>query len=674
MSAMHSLTMHSGACGRVQVPRLRALQRAPFLATLLATCRGPLLAAFLAGASLSLAQAQVPAPAQRVAATAELAQAEALIEALVQRGLLPRARADVLIREARARAGVSVESAVAAAATPKLAAASPAAASPREAAAEAEREAQRKALRDEVRAEVMNEVRDDILARADTLAKAAAVASAGAASAASAAPPATEAAAAATPPAPDPKVIRVPYVPQVVRDQIRTQIKEEVLAQARAEQWGAGPAAPAWVQRITVEGDLRVRHQADRYDGGNLSPNQFLLASLTGATRAADLAAGSAAGLATGNTQDNRERWRLRARLGFNARLNDITATGIRLATGSATDRVSTNQTMGQGGNRYSFLLDRAFIRVDATPWLAVSAGRIANPWFATDLQWSDNLNFEGLAASLRWPGTLAAGVEPFATVGYFPLREDGGVSPARALSGVQTGLQWDQPRTRLRLGLAAYHYSKLAGRVDTDYDATTGAGRSYGQYEYGAALRQRGNTLFLTNSNVEVAAGLTPDRFRWGLASRFTPVVLTLATELTHFAPFTLQLSAEAVRNTAFDRDEIKRRTGITLTDGSASGLAFKAVFGSAAVRQRGQWQGVLGYRRVGSDAVLDAFTDSDLRLGGTNVTGYSAALLLGLDRELSLGLRYLSGRSLDSMTVQPGQPTGFGVNSLQVDLNARF
>ncbi len=160
----------------------------------------------------------------------------------------------------------------------------------------------------------------------------------------------------------DPPVVRVPYVPQVVRDQIRNEIREEVLARAKAERWGVSGTTAEWTERISIEGDIRVRSQSDRAGSANPSPNDFLTASLGGTTRAPDFAAGSSTGLAIGSTQDDRDRMRVRARLGVNARVSDTITAGIRLATGNTTDRVSTNQTLGQNFNRYQFLIERAFV------------------------------------------------------------------------------------------------------------------------------------------------------------------------------------------------------------------------------------------------------------------------------------------------------------------------
>jgi Putative porin len=494
--------------------------------------------------------------------------------------------------------------------------------------------------------------------------------------AARATPPAEPAATAAAP-TPVTPVTRVPYIPQIVREQIRKELREEIVAQARAERWGVPNALPEWADRIQIDGDLRIRAQHDRYDDGNVSPLELVAASQAGlVTRVPDLAAVTSAGLPTANTQDDRNRSRLRARLGFTARVNDWVTTGLRLATGSATDRVSTNQTLGQNFNRYTFLVDRAFVRLAPTDWLSASAGRIANPWFSTDLVWNESLNFEGFAVSAQRPAAPAASWLPFATVGYFPVREGAPPRRGRGILGGQVGLQWEASElTRLRVGLAQYRFRYFEGQIDGDYSAVSGPGRSYGQYEYEAGLRQRGNTLFLTNSPLELQAGLQLDRARWGLASRFEPWALTVAAEWSHFAPVFIGLTGEVVRNEAYDREEIARRTqGLYLDDARVFGVGARLTVGAQQVRNLHDWQLTLAYKWLGSDAVPDAFVDSDIGLGGTNVRGLAIGLTYGLARDTQLAARWISGRTISSPTVRLLQGDRFGVDSVQVDLNVRY
>ena len=59
--------------------------------------------------------------------------------------------------------------------------------------------------------------------------------------------------------------VRVPYIPQTVRDQIRDEVKAEVMTQAKEENWAQPNTFPDWVSRITVEGDVRVRDESRLY-------------------------------------------------------------------------------------------------------------------------------------------------------------------------------------------------------------------------------------------------------------------------------------------------------------------------------------------------------------------------------------------------------------------------
>jgi len=465
--------------------------------------------------------------------------------------------------------------------------------------------------------------------------------------------------------------VRVQYVPEHVKNEIREQLKQEVLAQARTERWAEPNAIPAWVDNLKWEGDLRVRYQLDKFDQDNTPATNYTLigGAPFGVTRAAGFTSTSTTSGPTANTTENRERYRLRARLGVLAKMSDEWSAGIRLATGSATDRVSTNQTLGQDWNKYSLLVDRAYVKYDPVDWFGVSAGRLANPWFSTDLVWDEDLNFEGIAASLK--GSFANNTfKPFLTAGAFPLKEENPpIARGRMVKGIQGGAQWDfMSNTRLKVGAAWYAFSNLEGRVENDAAFLAG-NAGYGQYEYGANLRQKGNTLFLTNAASDTAA-TRPSL--WGLASRFRPMNLTASLDLAHFDPVHVVLTGDYVKNTAFDRTEILGRTGVNLTDGKNYGYLYKLTVGMPSVKQPRDWQASFAYRYLGSDAVVDAFADSDFGLGGTNLKGYTLGLQYGLDRNAVLGLRWIAAQAIDSFSLNPAHR--FAVDVLQADVNVRF
>ncbi len=470
--------------------------------------------------------------------------------------------------------------------------------------------------------------------------------------------------------------VRVQYVPETVKNEIREQLRQEVLAQAKTERWAEPNAVPAWVDRIKIEGDMRVRYQMEDFAKDNAKVLEYASAAFglkpnhEVVTRAAGFLSSNEFALA-GNAHENRERFRLRARLGILARVSDSWSAGLRLATGNTNERVSTNQSMGQDFNKYTFLVDRAYIKYDPAEWLTISGGRIPNPWFSTDLVWDEDINFEGFAATIK--PTLGEGsFRPFLTVGAFPLREDN--PPTRNnrwVKGVQLGAKWDFARnSRLTVGAAWYKFANLEGRVE-DSTAFSLGNPSYGQYEYGSGLRQKGNTLFLTNADSD-PSGAFSEKLLWGLASRFEPINLTASLDLAHFDPVHVVLTGDYVKNTAFDRSEILSRTGLNLADGKDYGYLYKIMVGMPKLAQRHDWNASFTYRYLGSDAMVDAFTDSDFGLGGTNLKGYILGLNYGLDPNAYLGLRWMSAESIESFSLNPNHR--FAVNVLQADVNVRF
>ncbi|MFZ5504788.1 MAG: putative porin [Pseudomonadota bacterium] len=478
--------------------------------------------------------------------------------------------------------------------------------------------------------------------------------------------------------------VRVQYVPESVKAEIREQLKQEVLAQARTEGWAAPNAIPEWTERIKIEGDLRVRYQDDSFPKTNTPIAGFapgaagnpaaLNTDYPFATRfpaGVDL---DDNGLPTGNATDDVNRLRLRARLGVLAKINDSVSAGLRFTTGNVTDRVSTNQTLGSGFNKYSFLVDRAYIKFDPVEWASVSGGRIPNPWFSTDLVWDEDLNFDGLAVNLR-NVTPTQSLRPFATAGWFPLRADNPPNAEKQwLAGGQIGAEYDlSSSTRLRVGLAKYHYGRVEARTDTNFDAI-GPLPGYGRYEHSSALRQKGNTLVLTNPGAGAAFGETTPIY--GLASKFEPWVLTATADLAHFDPVHVLLSAEYVKNTGFDRGDILRRTGLNLTDGKDTAYHVRLMVGMPSVRLADDWQVFASYKYIGSDALIDGFTDSDFGLGGTNLKGFVLGGSYGLYRDTAVGLRWYSARNIQGMTYDPAVIAGqrYEVDTVMVDMNVRF
>ncbi len=435
-------------------------------------------------------------------------------------------------------------------------------------------------------------------------------------------------------------VVRVQYVPESVKREIREQVRQEVVAQAKTERWGEVNAVPEWVERLKWEGDLRVRQQSEFFAKGNATPAVL-----------------QATGINVNNTDHDRDRMRVRARLGLTAMATHNLSGGLRLTTGNTLDPVSTNQTLGTTANKYQLVLDRAFLKYEPYDWLAVSGGRLPNPFFSTDLVWDDDLNFEGIAVSLRLNSQYPeARVKPFAALGLFPLQEIEQSPTNRArdkwLIGAQIGTNWDPSfNTRWRFGLAYYDFRNVTGVADTVVDGINPYAATAPQF------RQKGNSLYDISEN---NAGT------WALAGKYRLANLTAAVDLAHYDPVHIIINADVVKNVGYDRSQVAARLGQPGYKARTLGWHTRVAVGWPVYNQPYSWQVFAGYRHLERDAVLDAFTDSDFRLGGTDHKGYYLGVNFAWDRNAWVSAKWLSAEPIDGLP--------YAVDVLQLDFNARF
>ncbi len=103
-------------------------------------------------------------------------------------------------------------------------------------------------------------------------------------------------------------------------------------------------------------------------------------------------------------TQD-RNRARVRVRLGLDGQLNQDFIAGIALATGSLGDPTSTNETLTGAFDRKTIGLDRGFITYNpvAHRWLSLTGGKFAYTWQRTSVTFDPDLNPEGFNEKLSF-------------------------------------------------------------------------------------------------------------------------------------------------------------------------------------------------------------------------------------------------------------------------------
>jgi hypothetical protein len=451
----------------------------------------------------------------------------------------------------------------------------------------------------------------------------------------------------------DDKAVRVQYVPEHVKKELREEIKQEVMAKAQSEGWALPGSIPEWLKRIEWEGDMRLRYEKDVYPVGNA--DLYTLRDLQGIDNIS-------------NASENRDRWRLRARLGAKLHISDYVTGGIRFTTGNAADPVSPNQTLGDSyttSSKFNFALDRAYLKITPTPWLSFSGGRIENPWMGTDLVWDPDLAFDGGVATVR--PKFGDHFSAFATVGAFPIQEvqttqDSSLNtnPVAArdkwLYGAQAGFEWmSSDKTSFKLGLAYYDFTHVQGIANTIngsniYDLTA------------RQFHQKGNTVF----NIDDINGGNP---KWGLASQFREVNLTGVLDIASFNPVHVLLTGDYVKNIGFKRNEVQANVDSSFSDspvGGDTGWMVKLQVGMPETYKRNDWNVFAAYKHLETNAVLDAYTDSDFHLGGTNTKGWLIGGNYGVDKNTWLTLRWFSADVITGPT--------YSADVLLLDLNAKF
>lgn len=449
------------------------------------------------------------------------------------------------------------------------------------------------------------------------------------------------------------KTVRVQYVPDFIKKEMREEVKKELMTKLNYKA-GERLGMPDWIDRIEWTGDVRLRFERDAFADGNALPIYF--------------SANENRNAALTNTTEDRDRMRVRARLGANIKINDWLSSGIRMTTGSNVDPVSPNQTMESVDSKFSFALDRVFLKAKLGRRLSITGGRMENPFFGTDLVWDPDLAFDGAFA--KYSPELSDTVTAFVTGGAFPIDEiqssDMNKAKSKWLVGGQAGIQWKTSQITSKLAVGLYDFQNVEGILNT-VNAT--------EYKDTApAFRQKGNRTFSINSSAVRSQSAKIENQACsaggpcGLGSKFQQLNVTGQIDLARFEPVHIILTGDYVKNIGFDANDFASKTGLALGSFKKEnqGYQVKLSVGTARVMNANDWEVFGAYKRLEADAVLDAFTDSDFRLGGTDSKGWIIGASYGIDKNAWVSGRWLSADQIS------GPPLGIDV--LMLDLNAKF
>jgi hypothetical protein len=295
---------------------------------------------------------------------------------------------------------------------------------------------------------------------------------------------------------------------------------------------------------------------------------------------------------------ENRNRNRIRARIGILGQVTDDLQIGFRLATSEEIasgngDPVSTNQTLDDAFSKKSIWLDLAYFKWSPSgTGFNVFGGKMEIPFYrvgGNQLIFDSDLTPEGIA--VQYNRKLTDRDEFFANAGGFWVNEVNGDADT-SLWGIQAGLKHTFENKTALTGGASYY--------------------CYGNLEGSGPLIGNG---FQGNSN---AGGFYTSDYK--LAELFGEYAFTLGSKAT-------AVYGSYVKNTA-------------ATTSEDTGWLIGAKYGKA--KDPGSWELSYDYRDLEADAVLGAFSDSDFINGGTNGKGHRFGYTYQLSKNVQGALTY--------------------------------
>ncbi len=321
-------------------------------------------------------------------------------------------------------------------------------------------------------------------------------------------------------------------------------------------------ALPAWADGLKMGGDLRLRYE----------------------------------GISESNDANrDRNRFRFRLRYGLEKQLNQDFTVGFRLATGTATDPTSPNQTFTGDFTPKNIFIDRAYAKyqpsflkeeVPHLKFAEIGAGKVANPYLDSSgvILWDPDVNPEGIYESAE-ADFYQGRFRPFAILGQFVINENASLTDAEMFAyqgGYRLELSPDAKKPLTWTSAVAYY----------DYSDVTNSSN----FTVSGTSLARGNT---TLGNTDLAAG------------DFN--VLSIYQDLKFNAvSLPVKLFGEYDQNLNDHTFDPNNRN---------HAYQYGLALGNAKVK--GDWQVNWYYAYIEPNAMYAAFTESDFGGGHTNQMG---------------------------------------------------
>jgi opacity protein-like surface antigen len=350
---------------------------------------------------------------------------------------------------------------------------------------------------------------------------------------------------------------------QQIKIETQEKVKKEIAT-------GNSASLPSWVQNIKLKGDLRLRYQ-NQHDKND---NNILK----------DVNIG-----------------RVRVRLGLEGKVNEKLTAGIGIATGSGDPR-STNISFGDYNSKKQIVLDYAYAKYAALPWLTLVGGKMLPGdvfWEPTDLIWDTDITPEGAVVGLS--KGLGLKTKLFLNSGFLVAQTDSTSTSGASGFLVQPGVDFKFNDNISLKGAVSYTAFDVKDQVPSSYDK--GSNTKY-------------NSTSATTGNYSYNYGMVNPALELKIMEPFKPLGLDVES---------LKFFGEYVNNV----DVSKKNTGFS--------MGFQ--FGKDKIEKWGDWQVRYVYAMLGKDAVLDILPDSDRYSGKTGMRSHEGIFTFGLGKNTSLG-----------------------------------
>ena len=378
-----------------------------------------------------------------------------------------------------------------------------------------------------------------------------------------------------------------------IAQQAQQETNEQIAATAKkANDLSVFDQKLAWAAKTQFKGDVRFRQETVKIQGES------------------------------NNGGRDKDRQRIRARLGAYTEINDQVDTGIRIATGSSDDARSTNQDQDNYFDKKSIWLDLGYI--DYHPKqiknLHVIGGKMLQPWVNMgDVIWDSDINPEGLALTYKYP--LGSSAELFGSLGNYNLKDN--------VDG--DGVQF---RHDLRL---------TSGQLGTRFSVTDNLKMTLGGSIY-AYQNDENSTCTSSTTPCALAVNGNSANEQFRLYEGFAQADIGgLAVPLAFYGQYVKNNDASNDQDTAWLLGAKSKVFGFNLD---------------------------YNYRDTQRNAVVGAFTDSDFANGTTGSRGHKMKVSYDIDKNFAIGATYFLTKADFASRTQRDADT----NTLQLDAEAKF